>query len=178
MNTIVMIPALGCDAALYGAVMAMLDSRVAPQVIVVSETSLAGCVEAILAQAPDHFIILGTSFGGRVALEVALAAPERVKGLVVIGASAGPAADPAIGLRRSKRLRDGELEQVAAEMGAIISHLPGPKGPATRDSLHCHDAEAGRRIHRTAVGCAGPPRRSMAEAWRNKMPGLDAVGKA
>ena len=48
---------------------------------------LAGCVEQVLAAAPEQFSILGTSFGGRVAMEVALAAPERVKGLVVIGSS-------------------------------------------------------------------------------------------
>lgn len=130
-----MIPALGCDEQLYADVNQALSDVIATMVTPVSESTLQSCVAAVLDKSGDEFIVLGTSFGGRVALEVALAAPERVKGLVVIGAGAGPAADPAAGLRRSARLRGGELEQVAAEMGAIVSHLPGPNGPATRDSF-------------------------------------------
>jgi pimeloyl-ACP methyl ester carboxylesterase len=135
MRHMVLIPALGCDQDLYQPCVALLEARIAPSIIAVSETTLSACVADVLRRSPDEFIVLGTSFGGRVALEVALAAPQRVKGLVVIGSGAGPVADPAAGLRRSARLRAGELEQVAAEMGAIISHLPGPNGPATRNAF-------------------------------------------
>ncbi|MEI8237884.1 MAG: alpha/beta hydrolase, partial [Actinomycetota bacterium] len=47
----------------------------------------------------------------------------------------GPVADPRAGLRRSERLRAGEAEQVAAEMGDMISHMDGPNGPAARDAF-------------------------------------------
>jgi pimeloyl-ACP methyl ester carboxylesterase len=70
-----------------------------------------------------------------VALETALAAPERVQGLVVIGSGSGPVADLRAGLKRSERLRAGEAAQVAAEMGEMIAHLPGPNGPATRQAF-------------------------------------------
>ena len=135
MTNLVMIPAFGCDAGLYAAIAPLLPSNVLSSVIVADGETFGQCVEQVLAQAPSAFVVLGTSFGGRVALETALAAPERVTGLVVIGASPGPAADPKAGWRRSERLRAGEASEVAAEMGERIAHLDGPNGPATRDAF-------------------------------------------
>lgn len=52
--------------------------------------SFAGCVRDVLAGAPDQpFTLAGYSLGGRVALHVALAAPERVARLVLIATTAG-----------------------------------------------------------------------------------------
>jgi pimeloyl-ACP methyl ester carboxylesterase len=90
------------------------------------------CVSQVLELAPERFVMMGTSFGGRVALETALAAPDRVAGLIIIGAGPGQVADQAAGLRRSARIRGGEFEAVLAEMGNMVSHLPGENGPATR----------------------------------------------
>jgi pimeloyl-ACP methyl ester carboxylesterase len=92
-------------------------------------------VENLLAEAPERFAVLGTSMGGRLALEVALAAPKRVEALCVIGAAAGAVADKAAGLKRSERIRSGEKDAVLREMGDIISHLDGPNGPATRQAF-------------------------------------------
>jgi pimeloyl-ACP methyl ester carboxylesterase len=131
MNRLLMIPALGCDGDLYREVAAMLSPLVSCQTVVCAEDNLAGCVSAVLAAADGPFIVMGTSVGGRVALETALAAPQRVQGLVVIGAGAGPVADPAAGLRRSARLRGGEFAAVVQEMAAIIAHPAGPRGAAT-----------------------------------------------
>jgi 2-succinyl-6-hydroxy-2,4-cyclohexadiene-1-carboxylate synthase len=51
--------------------------------------TFAGCVEHVLAQSPERFVLGGYSMGGRVALHVALAAPARVSRLVLVCASAG-----------------------------------------------------------------------------------------
>lgn len=51
--------------------------------------SFAGCVEHVLARAPERFALCGYSLGGRVALHVALAAPERVSRLVLVSTTAG-----------------------------------------------------------------------------------------
>jgi len=51
--------------------------------------TFARCVEHVLARAPARFILGGYSLGGRVALHVALAAPQRVARLVLIACSAG-----------------------------------------------------------------------------------------
>jgi 2-succinyl-6-hydroxy-2,4-cyclohexadiene-1-carboxylate synthase len=51
--------------------------------------TFAGCVEHVLARSPERFVLGGYSMGGRVALHVALQAPERVRRLVLISTSAG-----------------------------------------------------------------------------------------
>ena len=51
--------------------------------------SFAGCVEHVLARAPERFVLCGYSLGGRVALHVALEAPERVSRLVLVSATPG-----------------------------------------------------------------------------------------
>lgn len=135
MTNLIMIPALGCDERLYAGIAPLLPSNVLSSTIIPDHDSFEACVEQVLAQAPDKFVILGTSFGGRVAMELALAAPERLSGLIVIGAGPGPVADARAGVRRSERLRGGEFERVITEMGDIISHAPGPNGPATRDAF-------------------------------------------
>ena len=78
--------------------------------------SFAGCVECVLAQAPARFALCGYSLGGRVALHVALAAPERVTRLELVASTAG-IEDPAERARRSaadRRLAD-ELEGGSSE---------------------------------------------------------------
>jgi 2-succinyl-6-hydroxy-2,4-cyclohexadiene-1-carboxylate synthase len=47
------------------------------------------CVRAVLAAAPERFALCGYSMGGRVALQVALEAPQRVTRLCVIAANPG-----------------------------------------------------------------------------------------
>ena len=47
------------------------------------------CVSHVLASAPDRFALCGYSLGGRVALHVALAAPERVQRLLLVSCGAG-----------------------------------------------------------------------------------------
>ncbi len=135
MQNLVMIPALGCDERLYADIAPRLSDVVEPVIIIADKDVLAGCVQQVLGRAPEKFIILGTSFGGRVALEVAIAAPHRIQGLVVIGAGAGVAADPSVGLRRAERLRGSEFENVVTEMADMVSHLPAPLGNTTRESF-------------------------------------------
>lgn len=47
------------------------------------------CVEHVLRSAPERFVLAGYSLGGRIALHVALAAPERVSRLVLVATTAG-----------------------------------------------------------------------------------------
>jgi 2-succinyl-6-hydroxy-2,4-cyclohexadiene-1-carboxylate synthase len=74
--------------------------------------TFAGCVAHVLAEAPERFTLTGYSMGGRIALHVALAAPERVERLVLISSSAG-IADPVE--RAARRAAD---EALAAEVEA------------------------------------------------------------
>ena len=143
MNTLVMIPAFGCDARLYEPQVAALQEFIRIQIISVDADDYDGMVRQVLAEVTGDFAVLGTSMGARVALEVTLGAPRRVAALCMIGAGAGPTLDVAAGQRRSARIRNGEKDVVIAEMADMVSHVPGPLGEATRAAFIAmgHDME-------------------------------------
>lgn len=71
------------------------------------------CVAAVLAAAPERFALCGYSLGGRVALNVALAAPERISRLVLVSCSPGIEDDAE---RAERRASD---ERLATELESI-----------------------------------------------------------
>jgi 2-succinyl-6-hydroxy-2,4-cyclohexadiene-1-carboxylate synthase len=75
-----------------------------------------GCVASVLERSPARFVLAGYSMGGRIALHVALAAPERVSRLVLVSATAGIEDDTERAARRERdrRLAD-EIEQGTIE---------------------------------------------------------------
>lgn len=75
-----------------------------------------GCVASVLDRAPERFVLAGYSMGGRIALHVALAAPERIERLVLISTTAG-IEDPAERARRREHDRRlaGEIERGSIE---------------------------------------------------------------
>jgi 2-succinyl-6-hydroxy-2,4-cyclohexadiene-1-carboxylate synthase len=62
------------------------------------------CMQSVLERAPERFVLGGYSMGGRIALHIALAAPERIERLVLISATAG-IADAVERAERRKRDR-------------------------------------------------------------------------
>lgn len=81
-----------------------------------AEITFDSCVQSVLARSPDRFVLCGYSLGGRVALHVALAAPERVQRLVLVASSAGIEDDGERAQRRvaDRRLAD-DLERIPFE---------------------------------------------------------------
>ncbi len=75
--------------------------------------TFAACVAHVLAHSPERFVLCGYSMGGRVALHVALAAPERVLRLVLVSCSAG-IGDPHE--RAARRLADDQLAKELEEV--------------------------------------------------------------
>ena len=68
MISLIMIPALGCDAGLYAPLVPLLGDLVSLRTVIADGDRLDGCVAQVLAAAPESFVVLGTSFGGRVGL--------------------------------------------------------------------------------------------------------------
>jgi 2-succinyl-6-hydroxy-2,4-cyclohexadiene-1-carboxylate synthase len=78
--------------------------------------TFAGCVADVLAQSPERFTLCGYSMGGRIALHVALAAPERVGRLVLVSCSAGISDDAERARRRrADEALAEELERIPFE---------------------------------------------------------------
>ena len=78
MTALVAIPAFGCDARLYAPIRNLLPDSVDMSVEIADADSFTGCVAQLLARAPERFVVMGTSFGGRLALELTLADRKRV----------------------------------------------------------------------------------------------------
>ncbi|MEA2324424.1 MAG: 2-succinyl-6-hydroxy-2,4-cyclohexadiene-carboxylate synthase [Solirubrobacteraceae bacterium] len=72
--------------------------------------TFADAAADVAAAAPERFVLCGYSLGGRIALHVALAEPERVSRLVLVASTAG-IEDPA--QRGDRRVAD---EQLAADI--------------------------------------------------------------
>lgn len=90
MDTLIMIPGLVSDGAVWARTIAALpevDCRVGDTL---SDDSLAGMAARILAAAPPRFALAGVSMGGMVALEIMRSAPERVTRLALVDTNARP----------------------------------------------------------------------------------------
>lgn len=85
MTTLLLLPGLLCDAAVWAPVLPRLalvaECRI-PEYA--DETSLGAMAERVLATAPPTFAVAGHSMGGRVALEIVRRAPQRVERLAVL----------------------------------------------------------------------------------------------
>lgn len=117
MPTLVLVPGLMCDQAVWSA---QRDSlRLLAHRIVVAEhghaDSIAGMAQQVLARHSGALAVAGHSMGGRVALEVARQAPERVVGLALLDTGYLPLAAGDAG----EREREGRLQllQLARQGG-------------------------------------------------------------
>ncbi len=112
--------------------------------------TFARCVESVLARAPERFVVCGYSLGGRVALHVALAAPERVSRLVLVSCSPGieDQGERAARLAADRRLAD-DLERIPFEefierwrTQPLFASEPSEVGRLAREDMRRNDPHA------------------------------------
>lgn len=131
----VLVPPLLCSARFYGDV---IPSAWRAGSVTVADTthddSIAGMAQRLLDAAPDRFVLLGTSMGGYVALEVLRQAPERVRGLVLISTSARPDSDEqaAVRARQVQAVESGGFEEL---VDAVFPVLVAPDHEGDRALL-------------------------------------------
>ena len=114
---VIFIPALLCDEALYRDVIEDLGAAIEAQVMLSPKPKLQDSVVDILARAPAAFALVGTSYGGNLALEVALAAPERVMALWLMGCNA---AAPQPGGPDLAAALDGSANSVINKLSGLV----------------------------------------------------------
>lgn len=135
--SLVLAPGMMCDAASWAPQLAALGGEADLQVARYGAArTLAEMAEALLAEAPPRFALAGHSMGGRVAMEVARLAPQRLTGLCLIAADAlpKPAGEAGEAETRARRaLLDLAREQgMAALADRLLPSLvhPGRLGDA------------------------------------------------
>ena len=110
MQTLVMIPGLGSDAAVWRRTIAALGSAATCTVgNSLTDSTLPKIAERILAQAPPRFALAGVSMGGMVALEVLKLAPDRVTRLALVDTNARPDTLAQKAYRRAANLAVGAV---------------------------------------------------------------------
>jgi len=83
------VPPLLCSARVYESVLDTVWSYGAVTIAdTVRDDTIAGMATRLLRDASGRFVLLGTSMGGYVALEVVRQAPGRVAGLALVSTSA------------------------------------------------------------------------------------------
>jgi pimeloyl-ACP methyl ester carboxylesterase len=143
MQTLVMIPGLGSDAAVWRRTITALNSEVDCLVgDTLSDGSLRGMAQRILDQAPETFALAGVSMGGMVALEIMKIAPERVTRLALIDTSARP---DAIARKAYRYLANfvaitGDFKRLSERSVNSLVH------PSTPNDVRAELAEMGTRV--------------------------------
>lgn len=86
MKTVLLLPGLVCDYANWSSQQQALRAAGYETLVIDyrNSDSIFQMAKIALTQAPDQFILIGHSMGGRVALEVINQAPDRVKSLILM----------------------------------------------------------------------------------------------
>jgi pimeloyl-ACP methyl ester carboxylesterase len=90
-DTLILIPGLLCDARVWrsqiAALSGLIEVRVSDHAL---QDSLPDMARTLIDSAPPRFAVAGHSMGGRIALEVLRAAPDRVTGVALLDTGQHP----------------------------------------------------------------------------------------
>lgn len=135
MTTLMLLPGLNCDDAVWAPQMAALknDARCVVPAWGLRDT-LTAMAEQVLAEAPtERFSVAGHSMGGRVALEVFRLAPQRVERLALLSTGTHPLATGEAG--EKEKAGRMALLQIARTQGMRAMGQQWARGMVHRDRL-------------------------------------------
>ncbi|ABB10627.1 alpha/beta fold hydrolase [Burkholderia lata] len=121
---LIFLPAMPCDGRMYADQVEALKDLASPTVKVLAHATFTESAEQLLASTSGAFILVGTAYGGCLAMEVLARAPDRVRGLWLMSCQPGVHPDPDAARATSRRIRAGEHERVIEEFAeqAIPAH--------------------------------------------------------
>jgi pimeloyl-ACP methyl ester carboxylesterase len=109
---LLLLHALPLDGMMWAGQTGLLPgSTHAPTLYALGESVEEWAVAALNLVKGDRLIVVGCSVGGSCAIEVAVAAPDRVAALVLIGAKAGHRPEPDLHASTLQTLREAGMEQ-------------------------------------------------------------------
>ena len=102
MTQLVLLPGLACDAAMWQHQLDVLPAHHQTRVTDVHTRhgTIQAMAQALLDELPGDLILCGASMGGIVAMEAIRQAPQRIKGLALLGTNARPETDDVRKLRQ------------------------------------------------------------------------------
>jgi pimeloyl-ACP methyl ester carboxylesterase len=125
MASLVFIPGLAADHRMWRDQLAGLQ-EFTPQVsdVHMRHDSIEAMAAALLAEAAGDLFLCGASMGGMIAMEAARQAPQRVKGLALLGTNARPEDDAmrAVRLAAIELFEQGRLREVIEPNIALAFH--------------------------------------------------------
>jgi pimeloyl-ACP methyl ester carboxylesterase len=109
---LLLLHALPLDGRMWAAQMDLLPgSSHAPDLYALGDTVEEWAAAALNPVKGDRLIVVGCSVGGSCAIEVAVAAPDRVAALVLIGTKANHRRDPGLHAEALRMLRERGMEE-------------------------------------------------------------------
>lgn len=127
MTTLVLLPGLGCDARIWEAQRPLFEGlAVRDAQLPAGCDSLPDAARALLAELPGELLLCGASLGGMLSLELHAQAPQRVRGLALLGSSARPDTPERSAMRiEGMRLMQAALAGRPAGFAALLqANLP------------------------------------------------------
>lgn len=116
MTQLILLPGLACNHVMWQPQLAVLPAHWRAQVTDVHTRcdSIESMARTLLAEHPGELVLCGASMGGIVAMQVAQQAPERIRGLALLGTSARPETEEMRALREVAvtLFADGRADEV------------------------------------------------------------------
>jgi pimeloyl-ACP methyl ester carboxylesterase len=139
MTSVLFLPGLACDEELFAHQRVALGAWHAVQVVDVHTRadSLPAMARLLQAEHPGSHVLVGASMGAMVALQMALAAPERVQAVAVLGSTARPDTPELIRLRSQacELFAAGRMDEVLAANALMAFHPVNLSASVTHKAL-------------------------------------------
>lgn len=132
MRRLILIPGLAGDTAMWQAQLAALPAEWNAVVtdVHMRHDSIPAMAQALLVEHEGPLVLCGASMGGMIAMEAARQAPQRIRGLALLGTTAQPESDV------MRRLREAAIEMFAQDRVAEVI------GPNVAFAFHPDNAPA------------------------------------